>query len=196
MPPFYQSATGYDPGGTLRQTTAGPGMGAPAAGMGGPVSLFADPYLRQAVGARAAEASAGRAAADDRANRALSLQEWEAGQQGSLRERALGDQEAAQAAAMEEAKLARRGRPVFTKTVGGMGVTPGTIRLNQWEPGAAFAGYEGDLGSGPSNSVLSTAGTQHQVASNALSAQDWNDFMRTSAQRQAVQYGGPTALYR
>lgn len=58
---------------------------------------------------------------------------------------------------MPQAQPQAKGRPVFVKTVGGFGITPGTIRLNQWEPGAAFAGYESDLGSGPAAASFSGA---------------------------------------
>lgn len=51
-----------------------------------------------------------------------------------------------------------RGKPVFTKTVGGPGMIGGTIRLNQWEPGAAFSGYSSDLGAGPANAAIESPG--------------------------------------
>lgn len=70
------------------------------------------------------------------------------------------------------------GRPVFTKAVGGAGMQGGNIRLNQWEPGAAFAGYEEDLGSGPANAAISAPGTS---AASLVGRPDLNQ--QVSAQR-------------
>lgn len=56
------------------------------------------------------------------------------------------------------APTVKKGKPIFVKTVGGPGMQGGTIRLNAWEPGAAFAGYEEDLGSGPSGGSIQAPG--------------------------------------
>ena len=50
------------------------------------------------------------------------------------------------------------GKPIFVKTVGGPGMQGGTIRLNAWEPGAAFAGYESQLGGAPDKVVMEAPG--------------------------------------
>lgn len=76
-----------------------------------------------------------------------------------------------------------RGKPVFTKTVGGAGIVPGTIRLNQWEPGAAFAGYTDDLGEGPANATVGVTpgeASDAEARRRALNDQDFANFQRSS----------------
>lgn len=189
MPETYSSSTGYDPGGAVRQVTAGPGAAMlPPPGVGIPPELLA--LLQQREAQRAALQ-----------NRALNLQEWQAHQAAPARQAAAGPVFAAgpvygegESVRAERPSMvmraapgvAERGQPVFTKTVGGPGMTPGTIRLNQWEPGASFAGYERDLGSGPAAAGFSSAATNAQAVSKGLAADDWEQFVRG----RGAAYGG------
>jgi hypothetical protein len=93
----------------------------------------------------------------------------------------------------EGSSVARKakGKPVFTKAVGGAGMIGGNIRLNQWEPGAAFAGYEEDLGSGPEKSSFQPGGADTIASTGGLGAPEENLNERVSAQRIALTKGTP-----
>jgi hypothetical protein len=98
-------------------------------------------------------------------------------------------------AALTRGAGAQAKRPVFTKTVGGPGMQGGTIRLNQWEPGAAYAGDEADLGSGPERSTFQPGGTEtpaslggHGAPLNAATPPDLNES--ETADRVAAERGG------
>ncbi len=181
MAETYSSATTFDPDGTRRQQTAGPGAVAlPAPGVGLPPEL---------VGLLQAKMAREQALQDQ----ALTLEKWKAGMTTPARREVSGGPAGggvlpaapamgrlAMAPPAAAAAPVNKGQPIFTKTVGGLGMVPGTIRLNQWEPGAAFAGYEADLGSGPANAGFSTAATQAQGANRGIAADEWEQFVKQS----------------
>lgn len=178
----YASATTYDPNGTMRQLTSAPGPGAVPGAMG------PDPNQINALLAYKTKLAADQQAQEnDRQNRALSLQEWMARNAQTERDQSRMDARRATDAARGQV---RHGAPVFSKTIGGLGVTPGTIRLNQWEPGAAFSGYAEDLGTGPANAVMSPVAGAAQAGSRAVAANEWDTYNKeTAARRRAPAYG-------
>lgn len=167
----FQGAFSYLPGSVAQSAVSGAPAG--VGGAAGPLDLTAlNGILGRRIAAKEADDAATRAVAQQRAQ--LDLE--------ALRTRLAAEKQAAipqerpsMAGRGEAMDQASRGTPVFTKTVGGAGMTGGTIRLNQWEPGASFAGWSRDLGMGPANASVQAPGASGaSLAASPPSNQPWS----------------------
>lgn len=171
--PAYSSSLTY-PGSVATQQTTVPGAG--SYGGGG----FIDPAMfKDLIAKREAE----------RAQKIANEQEMQKMQLDAMRHQMAVSRPSGERA-VSTGGYGGHGKPIFTKTVGGPGMTGGTIRLNQWEPGAAFAGYEEDLGGSPNAGYIQPPGPS------AASLQGQPDLNRQVtgdrlAQQMALSSEGP-----
>lgn len=182
--------TFYQPEGDVVTQTSGGGLGPGAMPGGLPGMGFAQQLLAQ----RAAQAQREAAMRErmQRAQLAAMQQDMrmqrEAGRASRLQPQAgaNGDPIAMQQMQLIAMSKANRGTPIYTKAVGGPGMIAGNIRLNQWEPGAAFAGYS--HGGGPASA--SFADTPGPSAA-GLGASRREDLMERQGRAMSTPFEGP-----